>query len=327
MMKLGGRIIAIALVGALAVGLTACGNKDVAAKVNGVVITNTEVNQQLTSIKNAYPQMFTGADAKAREADLRKRILDNLINTELVTQAAKARGISVTDAEVKKTVDEIKKSVGNEKAYQDALKKANLTEAKLIDQQRKQMLIQKLTTSLTKNIKVTDKDIQDYYAKNKTQFEQKAANRVAHILFGPNDKTKAENALVQLKAGADFAAMAKKDSIDKASAAQGGDLGWPTSPFVAEFQAAADKLKIKGQLSPLVKTVYGYHIIKLLDHRTASVQSIASVRTKIIDLIKQQRQAQAYTDFLAKVKKQAKIEISKTAQTAVSSTPATSTGK
>ena len=91
-----------------AIGLPGC-NKDAAAKVNGQVISNKELNAQLDQLKKQYPQMFTGADAEGRLLDFKKRLLDNLINQALITQAAKEKGISVTDADVQKQIDQLKK--------------------------------------------------------------------------------------------------------------------------------------------------------------------------------------------------------------------------
>ena len=290
-----------------AIGLTGC-NKDAAAKVNGQVISNKELNAQLDQLKKQYPQMFTGADAEGRLLDFKKRLLDNLINQALITQAAKEKGISVTDADVQKQIDQLKSGFKDQAQFDAALKSAGMTVDQLKTQIKNQLVTQKLIEKISASEKVTDAEIQAYYDKNKTQFYQKAAKKASHILFKPDDKATAEKVLKEVQAGGDFAALAKKYSIDAATASNGGDLGWPSSAYVPEFQAALDKLK-KGQTSGLVQTPYGWHIIRVTDERAGSQQPLSAVKQQIEQILVQQRRADAYQKFLNDLRKKAKIEI------------------
>lgn len=310
-MKVLSKIVAAVLIATVAAGaLAGCGNKDVAAKVNGEVVKKSDLDSQLAQIKKQYPQMFTGADAENRIADFRKRLLDNLINTVLLRQAAKDQGVDVTDAQVAKQLSELKKGFPNDKAFKDALAKTGITEDKLKEQIKDQLITQKLLDKLTKNVQVTDKEISAYYTKNKSQFTQKASVHAEHILFKEKDKATAQQVLTQLQNGADFATLAKKYSQDKTSASKGGDLGWPTQAYVTEFQQAADKLAV-GEMSGLVKSPFGWHIIKVLDKRAQRVQSLSEVKEQIRQIIVQQKQADAYQKFLDGLKKKAKIEYTK----------------
>jgi len=313
-----------------AVGLTGCSNKDVAAKVNGQVIKVSDLNTQLDQLKKQYPQMFTGTDAEGRLLDFKQRLLDNLINQALVEQAAKQKNITVTDADVQKQIDQLKSGFKDDTQFTAALKSAGMTLDTLKTQIRNQLVTQKLVESLSANQTVSDADIQAYYDKNKAQFFQKPAKRASHILFKPEDKATAAKVLKQLQADpTQFAALAKKYSIDTATASKGGDLGWPTSAFVPEFQTALDKLK-KGQMSAaLVQSPYGWHIIKVTDERAGTQQTLAEVKTQIQQIIIQQRRSDAYQTFLNDLKKNAKIEIIepdlKAAAAKKASTPASST--
>ena len=121
------------------------------------------------------------------------------------------------------------------------------------------------------------KALDDYarseYRANPKAFEVPAEAHVRHILIEgdtPESKAKAEKLLAQLKGGADFAKLAEANSDDKGSAAQGGDLGFaPTNRYVPEFTKAIDDLKANGQLSGVVKTQFGWHILRLEDRRPA----------------------------------------------------------
>ena len=183
-----------------------------------------------------------------------------------------------------------------------------MTEEALEEQIRQQLMTQKLIESLSADQKVTEADIKAYYAANKSQFFQKASKRASHILFKVEDKKKAQKVLDTIKDGGNFSSLAKANSIDTATAAKGGDLGWPSVTYVPEFQAALDKLD-KGEMSGLVQTPYGWHIMKVTDVRTGSQQSLAEVKTQIEQIIVQQRKADSYQKFLNDLRKKAKIDI------------------
>ncbi len=303
------RIILVAsLVAALAFGAFGCSQKDVAAKVNGETIPIEELNKQVDQLKKQYPQMFEGADGEGRLIDFKQRLLDNLINQKLIQQAAKDKGIEVTDAEVKKQIDQLKAGFKDQAQFDAALKSAGMTLETLTQQIREQLLTQRLIESLASDTKISEKDIKAYYEKNKTQFYQKDAKRASHILFKPEDKKTAEKVLAEVKAGGDFASLAKKYSVDTATASKGGDLGWPNTPFVAEFEAALAKLD-KGETSGLVQTPYGWHIIRVTDERKGSQQSLKKATPQIEQILIQQRKADAYQKFLDGLRKKAKIEI------------------
>ena len=302
-------LLALALVGGAGL-LTGCkkSNKDVAARVNGDPISLTTLNNQLEQLKKQYPNMFTGADAEGRLLDFKQRLLDNLINQKLVEQAARDKGIKVSDDDVKKKLDDLRAGFKDDAQYEQALKAAGLDKDTVGEQIRQNMITEKLIASLVSDTKVSDADIKAYYDKNKAQFAQKAAKRVSQIVFKPEDKATAQKVLTQLQGGSDFAALAKQYSIDTVSASKGGDLGWPTTPNVTEVQTAIDKLA-KGQLSGLVQSPYGWHIIKVTDERAASQKSLDEVKNQIEQIIINQRRADVYQKFLDDLRKKAKIEI------------------
>jgi len=302
----------IALVAALATvlvfGVFGCSDKNVAAKVNDDVITVEALDAQVEQLKKQYPQMFEGADGEGRLLDFKQRILDNLINQKLLEQAAESKGLEVKDAEINAQIDQLKGGFKDDAQFQSALKSAGLTLETLKTQVKEQLLTQKIVESLAKSSTATEAEIKAYYDKNKTQFFQKEAKRASHILFKPEDKKKAEEVLKQVKAGGDFAALAKANSIDNATATKGGDLGWPTTPYVPEFESALAKLDT-GEVSALVQTPYGWHIIKVTDERKGSQQKLEDVKAQIEQILVQQTRADAYQKYLDELRKNAKIEI------------------
>jgi foldase protein PrsA len=305
-------LVFVAVLALSAAALTGCNsNKGVAARVNGQVISTTQLQAQVDQLKKQYPQMFTGTDAEGRLLDFKRRLMDNLVNQALIEQAAKEKGITVSDADVQKQIDQLKSGFKDQATFEQALKSANMTLDTLKTQIKTQLITQKLVNSFATNTKVTPAELLAYYDANKTQFFQKAAKRASQILFKPEDKATATKVLAELKAGGDFATLAKKYSVDTATASKGGDLGWPTTSYVPEFQAALDKLS-KGQMSGLVQSPYGWHIILVTDTRSGAQQTLDQVKSQIEQILLQQRKADAYQKFLNDLRKAAKIDIVET---------------
>lgn len=303
-------LLVLALALAMLVGSVGCkSDKDVAARVNGEVIKKTELDNQVEQLKKQYPQMFQGPDGEGRLLDFKKRLLENLINQKLVLQAAKDMKVIVSDTEIKNQVTQLQSSFKTKEEFEAALKNAGMSLEGLEGQIRDQILNQKLVDKLGKAAATpAEADIKRYYDSNKEQFKEKAAKRTSHILFKETDKATAVKVLAEVRAGGNFASLAKKYSTDTGSAAKGGDLGWPNTPYVPEFAAAVARLG-KGQVSEVVKTQFGWHIIKVTDERKDRQKTYAEVKTSIIEIMKSQTRADAYQKFLDEQRKKAKIEI------------------
>jgi parvulin-like peptidyl-prolyl isomerase len=301
-------VLAAALSVVLLVGLAACTGGEVAATVNGEDIMKAELDEQVEKLQEQYPQMFEGADAEARLLDFQQRLLDNMINGVLIRQAAEEMGIDVSDSDVDEQIEELKAGFETEEQFDEALAQAGMDMDALRTQIEDQLLTEALLEELNSDTEVAEEEITAYYAANTAQFQEEAAVNASHILFNPDDKATAEEVLVQVNEGGDFAALAKEHSQDPVSAENGGDLGWPTTPYVPEFQAAADKLEI-GEISGLVETTYGWHIIKLNDRRDSRQKELDEVRDQIEQIILQQLNADSYQEFLNELRDEAEIVI------------------
>lgn len=304
------RIAAVlVLAAALLVGAAGCNkDEDVAARVNGEEISKAELDAQIAKLEEQYPQMFEGADAEGRILDFKQRLLDNLINAMLIRQAAAERGIEVTDEDVQKQIDQLKQSFQSEEDFLAQLEQAGMDEATLEQQVRDQIITEQLIAQLTEDVEISDEDIAKYYESNKAQFLEPAAVHTAHILFEAGDRETAEQVLAELRAGGDFASLAKQYSTDSASAAKGGDLGWPTMPLDATFEAAANALE-PGEISDIVETSFGLHIIKLIEKREEKQKTLEEATEQIKQILAQQHNADVYQKFLDEQRAKAKIEI------------------
>lgn len=303
-------LLALGLTAALLAGVAGCGSNDVAAIVNGEEISKAELDNQVERLMEQSPQMFEGEEGESRLVEFKRQLLDNMINNVLIRQAAAERGIEVTDEEIDAQIADLKAGFPSEDDFNAALADANLTLDELRQQLRDQLSTQRLMEELVGDEAVTEEEISAYYDENTAQFEEQAAVRASHILFDVEDKATAEEVLSEVNEGGDFAALAKEYSKDPGSAAQGGDLGWsdPASPYVAEFQTALDELEV-GEISGLVETEYGWHIIKLEEQRDQRTKPLDEVRDQIEQTILQQRNIEAYQAFLEEVRGEAEIEI------------------
>jgi peptidyl-prolyl cis-trans isomerase C len=168
------------------------------------------------------------------------------------------------------------------------------------------------------DINVSEKDARTYYDNNKQRFDVPEQVRASHILVKiPNDandpnaakaaaKAKAEDILKQVKAGGDFAELAKKNS-DCPSAQNGGDLNFfQRDRMVKPFADAAFGMKV-GQTSDLVETQFGYHIIKVTDHKDANTVSFEQVKKELIDDLSRDKQEEITKNYIESLKKSANI--------------------
>ena len=302
--SLSALLAAVLVVSMLA--LAGC-DSDMAVKVNGETITNAQVDAELDAIKEQYPQMFEGVDGDAREEDFRQRILDNLITNVLIRQAADDEGISISESDVDDEIDELKQGFTDDDAFEQSLASVGMTLDDLREQIEDQLLTEAIVDFVSEDVEVSDADVAAYYEENMEQFQEPAAVRAAHILFDAADKETGEEVLADIEAGDDFAALAKQYSTDEASAENGGDLGWPTTAYVSEFQAALDELEI-GDVSPLVESPYGWHIITVLDERDETQRSLEDVTDEITLILRQQNQAEAFQQYVEGLKEEAEME-------------------
>jgi foldase protein PrsA len=285
----------IALLAALALGLAAAGcgggdsgdeSSDVPADAIAVVgdreIPKSEYDRLLAQAQKTYEareQEFPAAGTP-EYAQLRNALVRSLVEQAEFEIAAEELGVSVTDEELSKRLDELKEQYfdGDDKAYQDELKKQGLTEEQVLKDLRTRMLSEKIFEKVTADVKVSDADVAAYYEENKSQFEQPASREVRHILV--KSKAKADDIHAQLENGGDFAKLAKKYSTDS-SAEQGGKFTAQKGATVAPFDKAAFGLKT-GELSDPIKTQFGWHIIEAVgDVQEATTQELADVKDQI----------------------------------------------
>ena len=252
----------------LALGLAACGGGEddvptsAVALVDGDEVARTEYDALINQAKKSYQTQkreFPKAGSQEFQT-LKNQAVQFLVQREQFEQQAEELDIEVTDKQVADRLEQIKKQYfGGDPKYEKQLKRAGPDGRERAQGHPGPADPGEIFEEVTKDTKVTDKQIEDYYRKNKAQYSQPASRDVRHILV--KTKAKAEELGGQLDNGADFAALAKQNSTDTGSKANGGKLTISKGQTVAPFDATAFALK-KNAISPPVKTDFGFHIIE-----------------------------------------------------------------
>lgn len=264
----------------------------VIAEINEEKITKQELDQKYSKLPDSY-KLFLTKDA----------FLDQMINVRLLLQEAKKQEISVTDEEIEAEVETIKRQVPTEEAFDQLLQQNNINLQELKDQLREQLAINKLLNkTVISKIEISDSKIKEYYDSHKDDFKAKEGEiRVRHILVAKEEDAK--QLLKEIQSGKDFAELAKLASIDTASAKIGGDLGFiQKGQMVKEFEDAAFSLKV-GQLSSIVKTQFGYHLIK----RESGIITYQEAKEQIREMLAGDLSSSAINIYINQLKSEAVI--------------------
>lgn len=279
-------VAAVGVAAACSVSLFACQGGGAAggtaATVNGTAIPEEQVTNTIQTVRaqsgldseDAWGQ-FLAANSMTPES-VREQIIDSFINQELVKQGAAELGITVESAEIDTYVDSMKANFDSDEAWKQALSDAGFSEESYRESIASSLLTQGVGNYFEEKAVPTDEDAVESAKTYASYYD--GSKRSSHILFKVDDpsdeaameaaREKAQSVLDQINAGLDFAEAAKQYS-DDTSAANGGDVGWDrVSTFVSDYQSALSDLELD-QVSDLVETEYGIHIIKCTDVYTA----------------------------------------------------------
>ena len=338
------RIVALLTALAFALAATGCGSsdddasqevpEDAVAVVGDKEISKADFDRVLAQAKTTFEarkQEFPETGSPEYE-QLKQSIVRSLVEQKQFELGAEELGISVTDEEIDKRLEELKQQFfgGDQKKYEAELKKQKLTEEQVRTDLRARILSEKIFKEVTSDVKVTDADVKAYYEQNESQFGTPASRAVRHILV--KTKAKAQQLYEEIAAGGNFAALAKKNSLDPSSKEQGGKFTAQKGATVPPFDKAAFALKT-GEVSEPVKTQFGWHIIEALAAaKPATTKPLSGVEKEIQQQLSQQKQNDAMNKWVEDLKKQFDDEITYAAgyrppkeQTGTGQGPATTT--
>jgi peptidyl-prolyl cis-trans isomerase C len=289
---------------------------DVVARVNGEDVTKTDFDR---AVQNVEARAGGPIPAEQRDQVLRG-VLDQIIGYTVLLQESRAQNVAVPDSEVDARIAEIRGQFPSEEAFTQTLTARKLTLDQVKSDVRRDMTITKLIDGeIASKIAVTPEQVNDFYAKNPDQFTQGESVRASHILISvpkgadaaakAQARAKAEQVLKDVKAGQDFAALAKQHSADPGSAANGGDLGFfQQGQMVGPFNDAAFTLA-PGTTSDLVETDFGFHIIKVIEKKAGRTVPLEEVKPQVEQYLERLNRQQQTDAFVNGLKAKGKIEI------------------
>jgi foldase protein PrsA len=280
------------------------GGGDVAV-VGGQQITKDQFQALMGRAQKSYAaqkRKFPKAGTSEYE-NLKGQAIDFLVQRAQFEDEANSMGIHVSDKQINDRINKLIKQFygGSEKKYEQTIAAQGLTKDTAREEVKAQLISEDLYNKITSDVKVSDKQIKDYYDSNKSIYVQKESRDVRHILV--SKKSLADQLYTQLKGGANFAKLAKKYSKDPGSAQNGGRLTITRGQTVKEFDQTAFSLKT-GQLSQPIHTQYGYHIIQALsDIRPAKTTPLDKVKDSIRQQLEQQQKQDQMTKWVDGIKK------------------------
>jgi peptidyl-prolyl cis-trans isomerase C len=267
---------------------------EVVAKVNDTEITKADLVARAESIQGQLPP-GTGRDS----IDFYRRVLDELINSELLYQSSIAKGFVPAEAEVDAQIAGVRSQFPNEAQFQQALEAKGMSEEKLRAVTARTLGMQAMIdTELGTGIEITAEQKQTFYQQNLTRMKEPEQVRLSHILVSADEsatpaqrdqaKKKTEDIRARALAGEDFATLARENSDDSGSKANGGELPWVRrGDTVPPFEAAAFALT-PGEISDVVETQFGFHVIKLAERKESSLLTFEQAEPRIERTLKAQ---------------------------------------
>ena len=296
---------------------------EVIAKGKGVEVKRSALDEAFIALKSNAAAQGQNIPESQRPI-LEARLLDRLIITQVLTNKAtvadKAKARESTD----KFIGDTKKKLPNEEAFQRELIAMGMT----LDQFQKRVLEQAIAEAvldreLKNKITISDERLKKFYDENPKQFEQPETVRASHVLLATKDpatrqdlsteqkmakKATAEKVLARAKKGEDFTVLVKEFSEDPGSKDKGGEYTFPRGQMVPEFEAAAFSLN-QNQISDIVTTAFGFHIIKLLEKMPPKKLEFAKVADQLKEEMMRDELQKQMPDYFDKIKKEAGIEV------------------
>ncbi len=287
------------------------------ALVNDVPVYKTELDREMRMLISRLTQQGNRPNP-ANLKNMENQMIENIIERELLIQKSKESKIAVSTSAVAKTLNDFKGRFPNDEEYKTALKELDMTEERLRSQIQNGMSIRKLLDAeVIGKIRVLDKEAKTHYDTNPAMFMQPEQVKASHILIkvapdaDEQTKNKALEAITaiyeRIKNGENFSALAI-DNSQCPSKAKGGDLGYfSKQQMVKPFSDAAFSLE-SGQVSQIVKTQFGFHVIKVTDKKASSQVKFEDAREQIKHQLRRIKQEQAIKKYVGELRKNSRIE-------------------
>jgi len=291
-------------------------NDGVAAVVGTKKIYMSEVNTILENVMRQNGISEGQIDINSPQLDkVRKSIVENLVNRELLLLASSQNKPENLDELVKTEIADIKSQFETEEQYQQALQQNQMDEKKLTEQLKKNILLDEYVNNIQQGITVSESEKKAYYENNKSNFHQEEQVKVSHIIIltgenanYDNPEEKINEIYEKIKKGVPFSELAKEYSED-GSAQNGGNLGYiKRGATVASFEDVAFSTKV-GKVSKPFKSEFGYHILKVEDKKDEKQLSFDEVENEVEQLLVDEKAKNKLNEKLQELKQKYDVQI------------------
>ena len=282
------------------------------AIINGQEISGEAVQFELDRLVRFYMNHgMTMDEVKKNLPKLEEKALEQAIGAKLLLDRAMELDVPVTGPEIDAEISKVVTQVGGPENYKQALDAQGISEVQFRKELEKGAKVNKLVAQACSSVAdPTEDEVVAFYEAHKSEYVQPEQVLCQHILVKGTDDAaldKIKAIRERIVAGADFAEEAKQHS-DCPSGQQGGSLGWfGRGMMVPEFDKAAFEMK-KGEVSAIVTTQFGYHIIYKADQKGGGQQTLVDVHDQIKDLLRHEARGRAMDAFVAELREKAKIE-------------------
>lgn len=293
----------------------------VVAIVNGEAIHYDDVNRVISQFLNQLGKDMNQFQHLASDSMLWHDALEWMISLKLLTQEAKRLNVKADSNEVQLALVSIKRRFPNEQRFFDVLQQSNLTLEQFQTNLAQELTVQKLLEQqIASQLKdITDEEALKYYQEHGEELMQPEQIRVHHILFKVSEtadpekvrsvESKAMRVLERIRKGEDFETLARQYSEDPASALRGGNIGFfSRGDMIKNFEDAAFALKV-GQVSDLVRTQLGFHIIRLDERKSSQKMPFEEVKLPIKARLKQEQSNALFQQYVEALKSKAEIKL------------------
>lgn len=285
----------------------------IVANVNGEIILLSDVRSQMALLKGVVGESGR-TTGKVSERD----ILDAMVEEKIVAHYAKENNVIIKESEIDKAVENIKRNNNfTDKILEEVLKREGLSIGDYREKMKNQMMIQRITSMEAPGAEVSDGEVRGFYEDNRELFMKPGRVRASHIILlaKENDmdaekesRGKLIGILTEVKSGADFYELAKKYSQD-GSSKSGGDLGWfLKGQMLPEFEKKAFSMQV-GEVSDIVRTKYGFHIIKVTGKEEPTPVAFEDIKDRVINSLKEEKFREKRKAWLDGLRAKAYVEI------------------
>ena len=292
----------------------------IAATVNDEIITYLELNREYAMVLKEEEKRGNVSPPEAK-IKLKKDVLNSMVDRKLVNQKIKELNIVISEEEIRQSIEDIKRQ---NKMSQEALVSALISQGMNFEQYKLQMKeqlerLRLMSQEVKSKIQVSEREIKEYYEANKSLYSEDPTYRARHIFLKVDKKAsneeikkimaKAADVTLEARSESDFAALAKKYSDDPGAKNDGGDLGtFKKGEMLPEIESVVTSMK-PGEISELVTTTAGFHIIKLEEKNEGKLKSFESVKASIDDLLYKKKSEERFKQGAEELRKGAAVDI------------------